>query len=270
MNPTGTLTRPHEGSKRPCDTAPNVLSGTLESAYSTPAEAPRFYFMDPEDPSLTTPNLQMAPLRTSNMSYPVGSGSVAASASYHDNSPVPGQQWRGTSQYETYGSTPRLRDTYNVELLNNRCGTYLYAQGSDTFQSGSGLYMKQVTAVPGFYSKWESSYPTTWAPNKFGPLAPSGSYQPSRDRASLASVEMQRQPANIGYEVWPDQRQDPSNYNEWENLPFGHDTGYECQPWQFHSSTANPVDRRHSNIDDNWSLLGLPRPASMSVSNPWR
>ncbi|MCJ1383806.1 hypothetical protein MMC17_006920 [Xylographa soralifera] len=73
---------------------------------------------------------------------------------------------------------------------------------------------------------------------------------------------MKRQPANIGYERLPDQGQDFNNNDGPETLALGHDTTLENCPWDSHVAPVTPADRRNSNMDNNWSMQRLPRPAS--------
>ena len=185
----------------------------------------------------------------------------AVSASHHHDGSVPSQPWMDTSQCETHENAPW---SCNAEPLNSQTNIYFHAQGSNMPQCGSGLGMERKTAIPGLYPNHRPRYPNPWNSSMWEPLASSGPFQPLGNTSSLISVEMQRQPANIGYEPWLKQGQDLNNNDGWEMQPFEHDTTRE-----FQETFAIPARRQRSNMDNNWSLHRLPRPASKWVSTPW-
>ena len=190
---------------------------------------------------------------------------VAASARYHENSPVPRQRWRNTLQHETYGAAPRSDETYNAEPIKSQSSNHFYTQGSDRLHSGGDLNMGQKTAFSGWYSNHGPSHPNLGNSNMRERLDSSGPFPSSEDTSSLISVKMQRQPANIGYEPLPDHGRDPINNDGWENASFGHDPAPEYEDWDSHMATASPADRPYPNTDNNWSLQRLPRSVSKWV-----
>ena len=226
-------------------------SRTLQSSYSMPTEAPRHISMDIEHPPADTLSLQVI------------------SPCYHDDSLIPGQPWWDNPRFQTYGTAASSYETDNAGPTKSQYDSSFYTQGGSTLHSDRGLDMVQNTAAPGFCVYHGPSCPSTGNAEMRRPLESPGLVSPSEGILSLNSVEMERQPANIGYEPLSVQEQCQDDNDRSENLPFGHDSTSRDHPRDIHRATGNLADRPYSYMENFWLLHGLPRSLKW-VTNPWR
>jgi len=258
MDSNGNLERAQERSNRHCLSARYELSGA-QSSYIVADEPPRHSSKDTGYSYMNNTRLQETQsLPITNTFNGISSSYVASSDHYHGDSPFSSHIWSDNSEYEPNG-IDNGTTTYNTEAMSNQRSSSVYSRGGYTLQSGGSPDMERKTRFADFRSN-----------RGWGRVAmPPEASQPLEDTSDLGSVEMERQPANLGCGPPPAQGQDLVDQDWYEAITVGHDLTPYYGLGNSNVEPRSPPDRGDTNVENDWLLSSLPRLAFEWVFCPW-
>ena len=155
-----------------------------------------------------------------------------------------------------------------MESMHNRSDSYFDDRGSNMLRCTSVLGEGWKADTPEVRSYQGPCYPNTRRSNNRDSWETPGAFQSSEDISSLGSIEMERQPANLGCGPFPDQGPDFSSSVCFNYVTLGYEIRPTCGHPDFYKEPMISGDHEDPTGNTFWSMQSLPERAYKCVASP--